>query len=94
MIVYLSHPYTGDTEKNIKHASSIALKLSERYTVFSPLNNFDFINGEFTYDRMMKMCLDLLSKADKLVYYGDSKGVRIEIEWAKKWGIPVEEWKD
>jgi hypothetical protein len=94
MIIYLSHPYTGNEKKNVAHASSIARILAKQHTVLSPINNFTFVDGTFAYSRIIKMCLDLLSKSDKLVYFGGSKGVRIEIEWAKKWGIPIEEWKD
>jgi len=94
MIVYLSHPYTGDEVKNIEHASSIALQLSYQYTVFSPLNNFTFINSDFTYGQVMKMCLDMLEKCDKLIYYGHSNGVDTEIAFARKIGIPVEEWTE
>lgn len=94
MIIYLSHPYTDNPAENMAHATTLARELCKQYTVFSPLHVFQFIGPtQKSYDEIIQDCYILLSKCDRLIYYGMSKGVGLEIARAKLWGIPVEEYK-
>jgi hypothetical protein len=95
MIIYLSHPFTGDPAENMAHATKLARELCKRYTVFSPLHVFSFVGPtQKSYDEIMQDCYILLSKCDRLVYCGMSKGVDLEIKRAKMWGIPVIRYED
>lgn len=91
---YISHPYTGDEEKNREEAAAIQRELQERHETalfVNPLAVFQALEG-FDYERVMACCLRLLSKCDRLIVtgrYRESEGCKREIEHARRHGIPV-----
>ena len=95
MIVYLAGKYSGDTKKNIALAKKYALKLWEKgYVVICPhLNtqNFDKIS-DVSYDKFLNGYLEIIKRCDVLVLlpnWRESKGAKIEKQFAEENGIPV-----
>lgn len=91
---YLSHPFTGDEEKNRAAAEAIQRELQERskhVLYVNPLANFKALAG-MEYDKIMGYCLELLTRCDGVTMAGDyraSKGCVIELTCARHNGIPV-----
>ena len=91
---YLSHPFSGDEEKNRAAAEAIQRELQERSKhVFyvNPLANFKALEG-MSYEKIMDYCLELLMRCDGITIAGDyraSKGYVIELTCARHNGIPV-----
>jgi len=91
---YLSHPLSGDEEKNRATAETIQRELQERYphvVYVNPLANFQALAG-MEYDVIMGYCLELLDKCGGVTMTGDyrsSKGCMIELAYARKYNIPV-----
>lgn len=91
---YLSHPFSGDEEKNRAAAEAIQRELQERSKhVFyvNPLANFKALEG-MPYEKIMDYCLELLMRCDGITMAGDyraSKGCVIELTCARHNGIPV-----
>jgi hypothetical protein len=93
-IFYVAHKFGGDPE-NVKRAAQIThdLQLADPGNCYiTPLLAFGHIGyNEIGYDAEMRLCLELLSRCDKMIVASEhiSKGVQIEINYCKKWGIPV-----
>ena len=91
---YLSHPFSGDEEKNRAAAEEIQRELQKRYPhviYVNPLANFKALAG-MEYDIIMGYCLELLDKCGGITMAGDylaSKGCMIELAYAREYGIPV-----
>ena len=91
---YLSHPYSGDEEKNRAEAEALQRELQEKFPkvlYVSPIANFKALKG-VPYGRVMKYCLELLSKCDGMTVtgrYRESKGCMSEIAYAQEIGIPI-----
>ena len=91
---YLSHPFSGDEEKNRAEAEAIHRELQEKFPdvlYVSPIANFKALEG-LDYDTIMRYCLELLGKCDVITVtgrYWENKGCMMEIEYAQKYGIPV-----
>ena len=91
---YLSHPFSGNEEKNRAAAEAIQRELQERSKhVFyvNPLANFKALAG-MEYDKIMGYCLELLTRCDGVTMTGDyrsSKGCMIELAYAREYNIPV-----
>jgi hypothetical protein len=86
-LCYVAHAYSGD-KKNIERAKKITKELQKRdleNCYICPLMAFSHLEyGEIGYDDEIELCLDLLTCADKLIVASEiSKGVRIEIDFAK-----------
>ena len=93
-ILYVSHAYGGD-KKNIERAKKITkgLQKSDLANCYiCPLMAFSHLeNGEIGYDDEMELCLDLLTCSDKLIVASEiSKGVQMEIDFAKLVGMEVQ----
>ena len=103
--VYLACPYTHDDpkvqRKRADSATAIAAKMMTMgLVVFSPLTHGHQIEKALFADEMdhsawMAQCLPFLSLADTLYVlqlpgWTLSKGVEIEMEYAKRHGIPIE----
>ena len=61
---YLSHPFSGDEEKNRAAAEAIQRELQERYpkTLYiNPIAQFKALAG-MEYDTIMGYCLELLDR--------------------------------
>lgn len=91
---YLSHPYSGDEARNRAEAETIQRKLQEEFPYvlyISPIANFKALDG-MKYNTIMRYCLELLEKCSAVTVtgrYRESKGCMMEIEYARKHGIPV-----
>lgn len=91
---YLSHPFSGDEEKNRAEAEEIQRELQEKYPdmlYISPIANFKAPEG-MKYETIMRYCLALLEKCDVVTVtgrYWESKGCMMEIIYAYQKGIPV-----
>lgn len=93
---YVSHAY-GGKEENYNKAKEITRKLQierPQDCFICPLMAFSHLEyGEFGYDYEIELCLDLLSICDGLIVASDpkeSKGVQIEIDFAKMVDMEVE----
>jgi hypothetical protein len=92
---YVSHAY-GGKEENYNKAKEITRKLQverPQDCFVCPLMAFSHLEyGEFGYDYEIELCLDLLSICDGLIVASEeiSKGVQIEIDFAKMVDMEVE----
>ena len=91
---YLSHPFSGDEEKNRAAAEAIQRELQEKHPrvlYVNPLANFKALTG-MTYGKIMDYCLELLMRCDGVTMAGNyraSTGCIIELTCARHNGIPV-----
>lgn len=99
-IFYVSHPYTGDEEKNRKEARDITAMLKDHYPqhiFINPLDAMRYTTG-LPYEESIKQCLEVLSICDGIIMAGDWKnsvGCRREFEEAqlRNMGIThLEDW--
>ena len=103
---YLSHPYTGDEEKNRAEAYFIASRLARKYpdvVFFNPLDAMQHtVTAGLGYDTVLKQCIEILRRCDGIIMAGDwseSAGCREEFRVAKERGLKlytieeVEEWR-
>ena len=94
MMIYLSHPY-GGREANRKAVEAIAERLAQkdRANVYvSPIHAFGYLYDQVDYFHGLSMCIELLSRCDRMLVFGDWKhsvGCRAEMEYSKAHGIPV-----
>ncbi len=90
--VFISHPLAGDMEGNREKVDKIC-----RYIVgqgllpISPLHLFSFIDrkNEEIRKEIMEVCYKLIDISDEVWIYGDSKGCRMEREYAELKGKVV-----
>lgn len=93
--VYLSGKYSGDVERNIAVARGVAIELWEKhFAVFCPhLNTANMeIDCRADYQDYIDGDLEILSRFDAIIMlpgWRESKGARIEKEYAQRLGIPV-----
>lgn len=93
-IIYFSHCYGMDINNRI-HAEEVLLKLNKQfpnYTLLSPIHATGYLYDRLSYDDGMRHCLALLDMCDEMYIVADfnnSKGVQIEIEYARQHNIPV-----
>lgn len=91
---YVSHAY-GGKEENYNRAKKITHDLQLKYPkhcFICPILAFSHLGyNEIGYDAEMEICLDLLSICDGLIVASEiSKGVQIEIDFAKMVDMEVE----
>ena len=85
-IYYVSHPFTGDEEKNRQEAREITAKLKKAYPQFifiNPLDVFQYAElvEEWKYNDILNQCLELLQNCDGIFmtgYWLDSQGCLTE----------------
>lgn len=104
MLIYVAGPYSeyaGFTvEQNIKDAKEISARLWERgHAVICPHMNTAFFEKEanVTYDQYMAGDFAMVRRCDAMVMtprWENSRGARMEYEYAKSLGIPVYIWPD
>jgi len=93
-IAYIAHPFEGK-RRNIRKVERIIKKLLPKYpdyVFYSPLHATGFYYHDVPYQKGMEHCLTLLSKADELWLcegWQQSRGCRLEREYAQKHGIPI-----
>ena len=94
MIYYVAHRYEND-KSNIERAKKIThdLQIKDLANCYvCPLLTFSHLEyGEIGYDDEMELCLDLLSCSDVLIVASEvSKGVQMEIDFAKLIGMEIQ----
>lgn len=95
MLIYVSGPYTGETDKNIRQAQEIACKLWEMgHAVICPHTNTAHFEDfcKTTYEQYIDGDLNMVARCDALVMTPDweaSKGANLERAYALALGIPV-----
>jgi hypothetical protein len=95
-MIYISQPFGGRPENHAK-AEQIALRLQQeypQYTFISPVVAFGYAYNAFDYETGINICLDLLSRCDEIwICYdnGESRGVKIERNWAREHGMIIRE---
>ena len=98
-LIYISHPFSGDEEKNrgtIKAIKAYCIKTTDPTQEFY-INPIAAVSAaqSFTYRTIIEQCLILLSRCDRLLLCGDwqsSRGCWAEYALAISRRIPVEEW--
>lgn len=94
MIYYVGHCFGGD-KANIERARKITHDLQVKDVAncyICPLLAFsDLEYGEIGFDNELELCLDILSSCDRLIVASEiSKGVQMEIDFAKLVGMEVQ----
>ena len=94
MIYYVAHRYEND-KSNIERAKKITHDLQVKDIAncyICPLLAFsDLEYGEIGFDNELEVCLDLLSCSDVLIVASEvSKGVQMEIDFAKLIGMEIQ----
>ena len=90
-LVYVAGKYSGNVETNIKHAEKVSIDLIRQgYAVITPHKNTAYY--DIDYDTIIKMDLEILSRCD-IIYmlkgWEESKGAKIEYDFARKEGINI-----
>lgn len=95
-MIYISHPFTGDEEKNKEEAFAIAAGLAHKYpdTLFvNPLAVMEHtVLAGLTYETVLDQCLALLDRCDGIIMTGSwkqSRGCKAEHELAMRESKPV-----
>lgn len=97
MLIYVAHKFGGDA-KNVRRARQVTheLQLADLDNCYiTPLLCFGHLEyDELGQDEEMALCLELLGKCDKMIVASRaSRGVQMEIDYCRTWGIPVEYWR-
>lgn len=94
--VYLSHPYTGDEDKNRLIARRIAARIVREYPGIAVVNPLDALQyakmAGLSYSEILEIDIELLSRCDAVLVRGDwerSRGCRREARAAYEQGIPT-----
>lgn len=94
MLIYVAAKYGGDPA-NIERAKKITHDLQVKDLAncyICPLLTFSHLEyGEIGFDEEMELCLDILSECEKMIVASEiSKGVQMEIDFAKLIGMEVQ----
>lgn len=90
--VFISHPYSGEHDRNTKQVSVLARRLVfEGYLPLTPqLFLPKFIDEATERDLALQLCLGMVALADELWHFGEpTEGMQLEIAEACRLGIPV-----
>lgn len=94
-LIYIAHPFGGKQE-NVQRVETIIKKLlavlPDNYTFYSPLHATGFLYNIMPYERGMEHCFEVLSRCDELWLcegWENSRGCRMEKEYAEKHNIPI-----
>jgi len=94
-VIYVAHPYGGE-ESNKAQVEQLVKGLIDIYPDYcflSPIHAIGFTYDILDYDEGMEHCFTLLDLCSEIWIFGDSKGTRLEREYAKRYKIPiVEKW--
>lgn len=94
-VIYIAAPYGGQKDNKDK-VEQLIRELVDLYPdccFVSPIHAFGFLYSDLDYEEGMEHCLTLLDMCSEIWIFGDSKGTRIEREYAKRYKIPiVEKW--
>ena len=90
-VFYISHPYTGDEDKNRAKAIYLAAKLAAKYPQIVFINPlaamYHTMTAELDYDTVMTQCKELIRRSDGVIMMGnwqESKGCNMEFDFAVK----------
>lgn len=92
-MIYISHPYGGN-RANFEAVEAIVegLAKKDKANVYvSPIHCFGYLYDRVPYLHGLSMCIELLSRCDRMEVYGDwqhSVGCKAEIDYCKAHGIP------
>ena len=94
MLIYVGHCFGGKAE-NIEKAKKITHDLQVKDLAkcyICPLLTFSHLEyGEIGFDAKIELCLDILSECEKMIVASEiSKGVQMEIDFAKLIGMEVQ----
>ena len=91
-VIYVCHPYAGDPLGNIEGIRRLCHHSVRRgFVPLAPqLSLPQFLDEENERDLALKLCLRLVALADEVRVYGElTEGMRLEVEEARRLGIPV-----
>lgn len=96
---YIAHPYNMQEEnkQSVEQIIKQIVKDNPDVLPVSPIHATGFLYAEMEYMDGMELCFELLSMCDELILcpgWEDSRGCKLEKEWAEKHGIPIEYWGD
>ena len=87
--IYISHPYTGNEDRNRAESIWITAKLARKHPdilFVNPLSAmYHVMTAKLDYDTVMEQCVALLRKCDGMILTGDweeSRGCNIEMRIA------------
>jgi hypothetical protein len=87
---FISHPFANDPEGNRKKVDKICKYWVKKGVIpISPLHLFSFYEDDNAREDIMNICYKLIDLSDVVFIYGDSKGCRLEREYAEKIGKEV-----
>lgn len=94
MLIYVAAKYGGD-HANIERAKKLTHDLQVKDLAncyICPLLTFSHLEyGEIGFDAEIELCLDILSECEKMIVASEiSKGVQMEIDFAKLIGMEVQ----
>lgn len=100
MIIYISGPYSADTNEgklqNTQTAIDVGIELIRKgHTVLIPhLSHYTDMRAqelgiEFSWEIWIEQDLAILEKCDAMFYIASSKGADIEKEYAERLGLPI-----
>jgi len=95
IVIYVSGAYTGEIDKNIEIARKAAIDLWEKgYTVICPhLNTIHFEKDcKIGYDDYIVGDCEILKRCNYILMldnWEDSKGAKVEKEFAEKYNIKI-----
>ena len=90
--IFVSHSFSWNPDANRASVARIARRLAlEGHLPLGPQLLFShFIDETTERDLALKLCLQLVALADEVQVYGEpTEGMRLEIEEARRLGIPV-----
>ena len=91
-VVFISHLFSDDPEKNGQRVVGIVRQLTEEgHLALAPQIYLpQFIDEKTERPLALRICLELVGLADEVRVYGElSEGMRLEIAEAERLGIPV-----
>lgn len=96
---YIAHPYSMKEENKQSVENIIKQIAKEHPDVFpvSPIHATGFLYAHMEYIAGMQLCFELLSMCDTLILcpgWKNSRGCKLEKEYAEKHGIPIRYWGD
>jgi len=90
-LIFISHPYADDPVGNRQRVDRICRKLNRNDAILpiSPLHLFSFAEDDQKRSSILEVCHRLIDMCDEVWCYGDSRGCRREVAYARTIGKPV-----
>ena len=91
--IYISHPYSGNEEANLRHANLVRAALKRAYPTICCINPLGMFGDKETgYVTALSDAMELLSACDAAIFcdgWEDSCGCRAEMAFCKQQGIKI-----